>query len=80
VDGVAAPAASKTALVSSIFHRPDGFYVDATQEKIRLGTGYTEFSDSSTTWQRLETNPDSSGLMGECLSSNQRYIRQAKAE
>jgi Caspase domain len=80
VDGAPAPAVNKQTTISSLSLRRDGYYVDATQEKIRLGAVYTEFADSNTTWQRLETDVDESGLMGDCLTSSRQYMRQAKAE
>jgi Caspase domain len=80
VDGGTTSATNKQVTVSSISLRPDGFYVDATQEKIRVGAVYTEFVDNSTTWQRLETDPDESGLLGECLGTTSRYVRQSKVD
>jgi hypothetical protein len=69
------------AVVSSLSLRNDGFYIDATQERLRLGTVYTEFADNKTRWQRLETNVDETGAMGSCLTSKSRFVlRLAKAD
>lgn len=62
-------------MVSSISRRPDGYYIDATEQKLNLGSLYSELSDGKLLWQRLETDVDESGLMGECLTAKTGYIR-----
>lgn len=70
-----APSRSQV-IVSSLSARPDGLYVDATREKIKLGDTYTEFTDQKSIWQRLEKDIDDSGVMGECLLSKSTFTRQ----
>jgi hypothetical protein len=62
-------------VISSLSRRPDGFYIDATAQKLSLGSYYSELSDGKLLWQRLETNVDESGLMGECLTAKAGYVR-----
>lgn len=62
-------------MVSSISRRPDGYYIDATKQKLNLGSLYSELSDGKLLWQRLETDVDESGLMGECLTAKTGYVR-----
>jgi hypothetical protein len=74
IDGGATAAVSPQVMVSSVSRRPDGFYIDATQEKLRLGNLLAEFSDRVATWQRVETDPDMTGAMGDCLASSRRFV------
>ncbi len=60
-------------IVSSLSARKDGYYIDSTNEKIRLTNTYSEFVDSKSLWQRLETDVESTGPMADCLAANVRY-------
>lgn len=80
INGSKNPAARSQVIVSSISPRQDGFYVDATREKLRMNNVYTEFGDRKSTWQRLEREVDETGLMGDCLATQASFVRQAKTE
>ncbi|NJP11324.1 MAG: hypothetical protein HC866_19120 [Leptolyngbyaceae cyanobacterium RU_5_1] len=78
---ISTPDVRSQVVVSSVSPRQDGFYVDATQEKLRMDGVYTKFADSKSVWERLETDVDESGQMAECLASTGRFIvRQGKGE
>lgn len=62
-------------VVSSVSRRSDGYYIDATGQKLSLGSLYSELSDGKLLWQRLETDVDETGLMGECLTAKTEYVR-----
>jgi hypothetical protein len=61
--------------VSSVSRRSGRFYIDATNQKLSLGSFSSELSDGKLLWQRLETDVDESGLMGECLTAKAGYVR-----
>lgn len=65
-------------VVSSVSRRADGYYIDATGQKLSLGSLYSELSDGKLLWQRLETDVDESGLMGECLTAKTEYVKHDK--
>lgn len=68
-------------LISSVSLRPDGMYVNATQEKYQIVPTATEMTDSKgVIWQRLKNQIDDTGLMAECLASSQPFMRQTKEE
>lgn len=66
--------------VSSVTLRSDGVYVDATQEKLAIDAVYAEFTDSKTVWQLLEDKVDRTGLVAECLTARDRYVRQVQGD
>ncbi|MGQ9870101.1 hypothetical protein [Leptodesmis sp.] len=65
-------------VVSSVSRRTDGYYIDATGQKLSLGSIYSELSDGKLLWQRLETDVDESGPMGECLTTKTEYVKNDK--
>ncbi|MBF2026329.1 MAG: caspase family protein [Oscillatoriales cyanobacterium C42_A2020_001] len=80
INGSRDPATRSQVIVSSISPRQDGFYIDATREKLRMNNVYTEFGDRKSVWQRLEREVDETGLMGDCLAAQSSFVRQAKGE
>lgn len=68
-------------LVSSLSLRADGIYIDATQEKLRLDTAYPEVIDGQgIVWERLSNRVDETGLMAECLATNEIFVRQTQTQ
>ncbi|EKQ71270.1 hypothetical protein OsccyDRAFT_0131 [Leptolyngbyaceae cyanobacterium JSC-12] len=80
VNGASSPSARPQVIVSSISPRQDGFYIDATREKLRMNDVYTEFGDRKSIWQRLEREVDETGLMGDCLAARSTFVQQPKAK
>jgi hypothetical protein len=80
VDGTGSPDSPAKVLISSLTVRADGFYLDATQEKLKLDATHSEFTDRQSVWQLLENKVDRSGMMAECLAAKQRYVNQAQGD
>lgn len=80
LQGPIAQSGYQQGTVSSLSLRSDGIYVDATEEKLTFDRTFGELQDSKGRWQLLEGKPDRTGLMEQCLMTNDRYVQQFKGE
>lgn len=62
-------------IISSLSFQKDGIYVDATQQKLQVGSRMTELIEGKTVWQLLEKKTDTTGLMADCLASQKPFAQ-----
>jgi len=76
VNGPIPPATGdQQIIVSSLSFGEDGIYVDATQQKLQVGSRMTELIEGKTVWQLLEKKADTTGLMADCLTSQKPFAQ-----
>lgn len=76
----AAESGQQQVVVSSLSSRSDGIYIDATGEKLQFDRTYTEMTDSTGTWQLLESKGDRTGTSAECLNASGNFVRAEKGD